>query len=124
MIAALDQFAYRFTKLQDVMSAKLFRQYALEVLHEPVESVPIIDILNLLERYGLLLLVLRWQIREIRNQITHEYQLSPAELAVTLRIAFGMVTEMAAVIRHCASGAPLERRPVNAASPLTTHHEP
>lgn len=40
LIAALDQFAYRFTKLQDVMSAKLFRQYALEALQEPVESVP------------------------------------------------------------------------------------
>jgi len=99
LIAALDQFAYRFTKLQDVMSAKVFRQYALEVLHEPVESAPIIDILNLLERYGLLPSVVRWQeIREIRNQITHEYQLSPAELVVTLRIAFGMVAEMAAVI--------------------------
>lgn len=99
LIAALDQFAYRFTKLQDVMSAKLFRQYALEVLHEPVESAPIIDILNLLERYGLLPSVVRWQeIREIRNQITHEYQLRPAELVVTLRIAFDMVAEMAAVI--------------------------
>ena len=98
LIAVLDQFAYRFTKLQDAMSAKLFRQYALEVLQEPVESVPIIDILNLLERYGLLPSVSRWQeIGEIRNQITHEYQLSPAELVVTLRIAFGMVTEMAAV---------------------------
>jgi hypothetical protein len=99
LIAALDQFAYRFTKLQHVMSAKVFRQYALEVLHEPVESAPIIDILNLLERYGLLPSVVRWQeIREIRNQIAHEYQLSPAELVVTLRIAFGMVAEMAAVI--------------------------
>ena len=99
LIAALDQFAYRFTKLQDVMSAKVFRQYALEVLHEAVEAAPIIDILNLLERYGLLPSVVRWQeIREIRNQITHEYQLSPAELVVTLRIAFGMVAEMAAVI--------------------------
>jgi hypothetical protein len=99
LIAALDQFAYRFTKLQDVMSAKVFRQYALEVLHEPVESAPIIDILNLLERYGLLPSAVRWQeIREIRNQINHEYQLSPAELVVTLRIAFDMVAEMAAVI--------------------------
>jgi len=100
LIAARDQFAYRFTKLQDLMSAKLFRQYALEVLHEPVESAPIIDILNnLLERYHLLPSVVRWQeIREIRNQLTQEYQLSPAELAVTLGIAFDMVAEMAAVI--------------------------
>ncbi len=52
-----------------------------------------------MERYGLLPSVLRWlEIREIRNQITHEYQLSPTEWVVRLRIAFGMVTEMAAVI--------------------------
>jgi uncharacterized protein with HEPN domain len=100
LIAALDQFAYRFIKLQDVMSAKVFRQYAVEVLGEPVESVPVIDILNLLERYGMLPSVSRWQeTREIRNQMTHEYQLNPAELIETLQIAFDMVTEMADVIR-------------------------
>ncbi|WP_300971346.1 hypothetical protein [Thiocapsa sp.] len=31
-------------------------------------------------------------------RMTHEYQLSPAELVVTLRIAFDMVAEMAAVV--------------------------
>ena len=99
LVAALDQFAYRFTKLQDVISVQLFRRFALDVLHEPVESLPIIDILNLLERYGYLPSVARWQeIREIRNQITHEYRLDPGELIVTLEIAFGMVTEMAEIV--------------------------
>lgn len=45
LVAALDQFAYRFTKLQDAISVQLFRRFALDVLHEPVESLPIIDIL-------------------------------------------------------------------------------
>lgn len=99
LVAALDQFAYRFTKLQDVISVQLFRRFALDVLHEPVESLPIIDILNLLERYGYLPSAARWQeIREIRNQITHEYRLDPGELIVTLEIAFGMVTEMAEIV--------------------------
>ncbi len=99
LVAALDQFAYRFTKLQDVMSVQLFRRFALDILHEPVESLPVIDILNLLERYRYLPSALRWQeIREIRNQITHEYRLDPDELIITLKIAFGMVSEMAEIV--------------------------
>jgi len=67
-------------------------------LHEPVESLPIIDILNLLERYGYLSSAARWQeIREVRNQITHEYRLNPGELIVTLEIAFSMVAEMSQI---------------------------
>ncbi|WP_295390390.1 hypothetical protein [uncultured Thiodictyon sp.] len=98
LIAALDQFAYRFVKLQDLISVQLFRRFALDVLHEPVESLPVIDILNLLERYGYLPSAARWQeIREIRNQITHEYRLDPGELIVTLDIAFGMVAEMSKI---------------------------
>jgi len=99
LIAALDQFAYRFAKLQDVMSVQVFRRFALDELQEPVEALPVIDILNLLERYGYLSSAARWQeIREVRNQITHEYQLQPAELIVTLAIAFGMVSEMSDVV--------------------------
>jgi hypothetical protein len=99
LIAALDQFTYRFAKLQDVMSAQVFRRFVLDVLREPVETLPVIDILNLLERYGYLPSTARWQeIREVRNQITHEYQLDPSELIVTLAIAFGMVAEMSDVV--------------------------
>ncbi|WP_295438004.1 hypothetical protein [uncultured Thiodictyon sp.] len=99
LIAALDQFAYRFVKLQDVISVQLFRRFALDVLHEPVESLPVIDILNLLERYRYLPSVSRWQeIREMRNQITHEYRLDPGELIMTLEIAFRMVSEISEIL--------------------------
>jgi hypothetical protein len=109
LVAALDQFAYRFTKLQDVMSVQLFRRFALDVLQEPVESMPTIDILNLMEKYGFLPSIIRWQeIREIRNQITHEYSLDHDELVVTLRMAFAMVSEMSTIV--FALKAPTEGR--------------
>ena len=99
LIATLDQFAYRFAKLQDAMSTQLFRQFCMQILQEPVEMRPVIDILNLLERYNYLSSTKRWQeIREIRNQISHEYRLSTPELIVTLQIAFAMVAEMADMV--------------------------
>ena len=101
LIAALDQFAYRFAKLQDTASTQLFRRFAVDVLAEPVEDAPVVDILNLLERYRLLPSAARWQeIRQMRNQISHEYALKPAELAVALELAFGMVGEMGQVVGH------------------------
>ncbi|WPL18310.1 hypothetical protein Thiowin_03380 [Thiorhodovibrio winogradskyi] len=79
LIATLDQFAYRFAKLQDAMSTQLFRRFCVQTLQEPVETRPFIDILNLLERYNYLPSTKRWQeIREIRHQISHEYCLSTA----------------------------------------------
>lgn len=68
-------------------------------LHHTDQSLPGIGILNLLERYRYLPSALRWQeIREIRNQITHEYRLDPEELIMTLKIAFGMVSEMSGIV--------------------------
>ncbi|WP_328984098.1 hypothetical protein [Thiorhodovibrio winogradskyi] len=75
-------------------------------LQEPVETRPVIDILNLLERNNYLPSTRRWQeIREIRHQISHEYCLSTAELIVTLQVAFTMVTEMADVVSALKSKA-------------------
>ena len=52
-IRCLDQFIFRFSKLQDAMGAKIFR-YVLEYLDEDISSLPMRDILNRLERYHLL----------------------------------------------------------------------
>ena len=49
-------------------------------------------------------------LQEIRNQITHEYHLSPAELIVTLRIAFTMVAEIASIMTAFKSRAPSASR--------------
>ena len=74
-VRCIDQFIFRFSKLQDAMGAKLFR-YILEYLDEDISSVPMRDILNRLERYQLINSAEEWvYIRELRNKIAHDYPL-------------------------------------------------
>lgn len=74
-IRCLDQFIFRFSKLQDTMGAKLFRQ-VLAYLEEDVTTLPMIDILRLMERYGFIDQADEWAtIRELRNEIAHDYPL-------------------------------------------------
>ncbi len=75
-IRCIDQFIFRFSKLQDALGAKIFR-YTLEILDEEVTTLPMRDILNRLERYALIPSADEWTyIRELRNEIAHDYPLS------------------------------------------------
>ena len=51
-IRVIDQFFFRFAKLQDVIGKKLFKEILL-VLGEDIEDVPFIDMLNRLEKIHL-----------------------------------------------------------------------
>lgn len=74
----LDQFAYRYTRLQDDMGMRLFPA-ALKALAEDVAAMPVLDRLNRLEQLGWLPSAEEWQeLRRIRNEFTHEYP-EPAE---------------------------------------------
>ena len=71
--AWLDQFLYRFTKLQDVMGERLFPA-CLQMLGEDFSGRPFIDSLNRLEALELIPSRDWWLYqRELRNQIAHEY---------------------------------------------------
>ncbi len=79
-IRCIDQFIFRFSKLQDAIGAKIFR-YILEILDEDVAAMPMRDVLNLLERYRLIASAEEWlYIRELRNEIAHDYPLMENEL--------------------------------------------
>lgn len=72
-LAVLDQFLYRFAKLQDCIGLRL-----IPALYEALESddrpLAFIDILNRLEKLGLLSSVNDWQFfRVLRNNLAHEY---------------------------------------------------
>ena len=72
-LALFDQLIYRFSKLQDSMGARLFKQI-LEALEEDISGLPFIDILFKLERLNLLDNAKDWiALRQIRNTIFHEY---------------------------------------------------
>lgn len=83
-VRCLDQFIFRFSKLQDAMGAKIFR-YLLEYLDEDVTALPMRDILNRLERYRLLPDAAEWlYIRELRNEIAHDYPLMENDMVTVM----------------------------------------
>jgi len=72
-MALFDQLVYRFSKLQDSMGIRLFKQL-LEALEEDVAGLPFIDILHKLEKLSLLENAKDWvKLRQTRNNIAHEY---------------------------------------------------
>jgi hypothetical protein len=72
-LALFDQLIYRFSKLQDSMGSRLFKQL-LEALEEDISGLPFIDILYKLEKLNLLDDAKDWiSLRQTRNTVSHEY---------------------------------------------------
>jgi hypothetical protein len=72
-IAHIDQYLYRFSKLQDAMGRRLFRNLLVR-LGEDIENLPFIDIFNKMEKLQILQDKNQWLfLRELRNSIAHEY---------------------------------------------------
>jgi hypothetical protein len=94
LVRTTDQFVLRFIKLQDTLGEHVLRPFAAEVLGEPVADLPLIDVLNRLERFGFLTASgwLRW--RALRNSLTHEYPEQPQIRAAVLNEALGAADGM------------------------------
>ena len=73
LVRLLDQFVLRFTKLQDTLGVHVLRQFAVQVLREPIEDAAFIDVLCLLEKRGYLMSDDWTEQRRRRNAVTHEY---------------------------------------------------
>lgn len=71
-ISFFDQLVYRFSKLQDIIGQNIC-PLLLKLLQEPLATVPFIDQLNLLEQLSLMNTDQWLNMRELRNQVTHEY---------------------------------------------------
>lgn len=72
-LALFDQLIYRFSKLQDSMGSRLFKQL-LESLEEDTSGLPFIDILYKMEKLNLLEDAKDWIVlRQTRNTVSHEY---------------------------------------------------
>lgn len=83
-VAHLDQLIYRFTKLQDTMGTRLLPTLY-SVLQADALPRPFIDILNHLEKLGVLLSVADWQFfRDLRNSFAHEYPDRPEQTVASL----------------------------------------
>ena len=71
-LAFSDQIIYRFSKLQDTMGAKLFR--ALLLYEGENVNKPFLDILNDLEKMNIIDVENWFEIRDLRNEIAHDYE--------------------------------------------------
>jgi len=93
-IRDVDQFILRFSKLQDVLVARLLPSL-LDYLEEPFETRPMLDKLNRLEQLGFIDSVEHWQyLREVRNRFTHDYPDDPERNAANLNLALGAADEL------------------------------
>jgi hypothetical protein len=95
----LDQFAYRYTRLQDDMGVRLMPAL-LRALGEEVADMPTLDRLARLEQLGWLSSAEDWLVlQQIRNQFTHEYPDSVNErferLQAAVNAAYQLITVMA-----------------------------
>lgn len=83
----LDQFAYRYTRLQDDMGARLMPA-VLKALGEDIAPLSAIDRFTRLEQLGWLPSADEWlTLRQIRNQFSHDYPDSAAERFERLQAA-------------------------------------
>lgn len=99
LIRLLDQFVLRFTKLQDTLGAQVLRQFAVQVLAEPVEDAAFIDVIHLLERRGFLMAD-QWVLqRSTRNILTHEYPDDPLRQALALSAAQAAASQLVQWLR-------------------------
>lgn len=80
-LAYTDQIIYRFSKLQDCMGAKLFKS----VLLYEGENInkPFLDILGQLEAINIISVDEWFEIRDLRNEIAHDYE-DNEELAINI----------------------------------------
>lgn len=87
-VEQLDQFLFRFAKLQDAMGSRLF--LAVDwLISGKNEARPFFDILANLEKYHAIESADSWQaFRELRNNLSHEYPDNAAESAITLNLLF------------------------------------
>ncbi len=71
-IDKLDVLAFRFSKLQDLLGSKIFREY-LMVLQYPVEDKNFLELLKELDKERVVDIDIWSEFRGIRNSISHDY---------------------------------------------------
>ena len=84
----VNSFLFNFSKLQDKIGAKLFREVLYQLKEIDKQNLPMIDILNLLEKLEIIDNTKEWDLlREIRNSLAHEYPFDIHERIENIKIA-------------------------------------
>jgi uncharacterized protein with HEPN domain len=88
-VRLVNSFLFSYSKIQDKIGSKLFRKVLYELKEIDDEDMPMRDILNLLEKLSILDKASDWdRLREIRNNLTHEYPFDIQERIENIFLAF------------------------------------
>jgi len=84
----VNSFLFNYSKIQDKVGAKLFRKFLYVEKGIDNEALPMKDILNILEKLQIIENVYEWdRVREIRNNLSHEYPYSIDERVENIELA-------------------------------------
>ena len=97
-LAYSDQLIYRFSKLQDCMGAKLFKSILL-YQGENVDK-PFLDILNNLEKMEILDVDEWFELRDLRNEISHDYDNSDNHAINILNTIYSLQGELEKILNN------------------------
>jgi uncharacterized protein with HEPN domain len=89
-IDKLDVLAFRFSKLQDLLGSKIFREY-LVVLQYPVEGKNFLELLKELDKENIIEIDIWSEFRGIRNSISHDYPFEDNEKLEAINYLIGNV---------------------------------
>ncbi len=98
-IGAIDQYLFRFAKLQDTLGTKLFKLVVSEYV-EDITHLTFLDILNQLERVDILDVNIWRKLRDIRNNISHQYDDEAEEMSEALNTIFAYKDELLRVFEN------------------------
>jgi predicted nucleotidyltransferase len=92
-VEAIDQYLFRFAKLQDTLGQRVFKVIVSEYV-ENINKLTFIDILNHLEQIGVLEDANTWKkLRAVRNDISHQYDDDSQEMSEALNNIFAYKDE-------------------------------
>ncbi len=87
-VQAIDQYLFRFAKLQDSMGEKLFK-VLLGRFEQNADKLPFLDVIKKMEKYIDMDIVNEWQdLMNIRNQLSHEYEDDAIEMANSINLIY------------------------------------
>ena len=90
----IDQYIFRFAKLQDAIGNKLFKSVLAE-LGEEVTNKSAIDIFNRMEQLGIISDYDLWkEFRDIRNELAHDYEEDEHEAAEKINLIISKKPEL------------------------------
>lgn len=87
-VQAIDQYLFRFSKLQDSMGEKLFR-VLVGRFEENTDKLSSLDVIKKMEKYAEIDIANEWlDLRNIRNQLAHEYEDDAIEMANSINLIY------------------------------------